>query len=140
MHIPKLVDGRGKLFFFAQLSRTSTTPSPDKNQGTSTVPANEKHLQGDFSDMLRLPNPNQYIIYDPLTARPDPHNPNRMIRTAFPNNIIPRDRIFNPDGSYKNPLFGLYAAAWCRRRTRTSSRTDSSRPATTTGAPSPTSP
>ena len=60
--------------------------------------------------MLRLPNPNQYIIYDPLTARPDPANPNRVIRDPFPNNVIPRDRIFNPDGTYKNKLFGLYAA------------------------------
>src|SRR4029434_1630211 len=51
------------------------------------------------------------IIYDPLTARPDPANPSRVIRDPFPNNVIPRDRIFNPDGSYKNKLFGLYAAA-----------------------------
>ena len=28
--------------------------------------------------MLRLPSPTQYIIYDPLTARPDPANPNRV--------------------------------------------------------------
>jgi hypothetical protein len=61
--------------------------------------------------MLLLPNPAQYIIYDPLTARPDPANPNRIIRDAFLNNIIPRERIFNPDGSYRNKLFGLYAAA-----------------------------
>ena len=108
--IPKVVDGRGKAFFFANYSYVNDS-IPGRNQGNNTVPANEKHLQGDFSDMLRLPNPNQYIIYDPLTARPDPANPNRVIRTPFPNNIIPRDRIFNPDGTYKNKLFGLYAAA-----------------------------
>ena len=34
--------------------------------------------------MLQLPNPAQYIIYDPLTARPDPANPNRIIRDPFP--------------------------------------------------------
>ena len=110
LHIPKLVDGRGKAFFFANYSYVNDS-IPGRNQGNNTVPANEKHLQGDFSDMLRLPNPNQYIIYDPLTARPDPANPNRVIRTPFPNNVIPRDRIFNPDGTYKNKLFGLYAAA-----------------------------
>ena len=110
VHIPKLVDGRGKVFFFANYSYVNDS-IPGRNQGNNTVPANEKHLQGDFSDMLRLPNPNQYIIYDPLTARPDPTNPNRVIRTPFPNNVIPRDRIFNPDGTYKNKLFGLYAAA-----------------------------
>ena len=69
-----------------------------KIQGSLTIPANEKHLQGDFRP-ARLPNPAQYQIYDPLTTRPDPTNPNRMIRDPFPNNIIPRDRIFNPDGS-----------------------------------------
>ena len=44
---------------------------------TSTVPANEKHLDGDFSDLLLLPSgagPNtppghhQYQIFDPLTT------------------------------------------------------------------------
>ncbi len=108
--IPNVVDGRGKLFFFANYSYVNDS-IPGRNQGTSTVPANEKHLQGDFSDMLQLPNPNQYRIYDPLTARPDPNNPSRVIREPFPNNVIPRDRIFNPDGSYKNALFGLYANA-----------------------------
>jgi Carboxypeptidase regulatory-like domain/TonB dependent receptor-like, beta-barrel len=110
LHIPKLVDGRGKAFFFANYSYVSDS-IPGRNQGNNTVPANDMHLQGDFSDLLRLPNPNQYIIYDPLTARPDPVNPNRVIRTPFPNNVIPRDRIFNPDGTYRNKLFGLYAAA-----------------------------
>ena len=98
------------MFFFANYSYVNDS-IPGRNQGNNTVPANGKHLQGDFSDLLRLPNPNQYIIYDPLTARPDPANPNRVIRTPFPNNVIPRDRIFNPDGTYKNKLFGLYAAA-----------------------------
>jgi hypothetical protein len=110
LHIPKVVNGRGKAFFFANYSYVNDS-IPGRNLGNNTVPANEKHLQGDFSDMLRLPNPNQYIIYDPLTARADPANPNRVIRTPFPNNVIPRDRIFNPDGTYRNKLFGLYAAA-----------------------------
>ena len=32
-----------------------------------------------------------------------------MIRTPFANNIIPEDRIFNADGTYKNPLMALYS-------------------------------
>jgi hypothetical protein len=32
-----------------------------------------------------------------------------MIGDPFPNNIIPLDRIFNPDGSYKNPMMDLYS-------------------------------
>ena len=92
-----------------QLLAAPTTRSPARSRGRSPIPANEKHLQGDFSDLLRLPNPAQYQIYDPLTTRPDPTNPSRMIRDPFPNNIIPRDRIFNPDGTYKNPLMALYS-------------------------------
>jgi hypothetical protein len=99
---------RGKMFYFANYSLANDA-IPGKIQGSITVPANERHLQGDFSDLLRLPNPAQYQIYDPLTTRPDPANPNRMIRTPFVGNIIPRDRIFNADGSYKNPLMALYA-------------------------------
>jgi hypothetical protein len=108
VRIPGLVDGRGKLFYFANYS-LSNDAIPGKIQGSLTIPANERHLQGDFSDLLRLPNPAQYQIYDPLTTRPDPANPARMIRDPFPNNMIPRDRIFNADGSYKNPLMNLYS-------------------------------
>jgi hypothetical protein len=108
VRIPGIVDGRGKLFYFANYSLANDA-IPGKIQGSLTVPANERHLQGDFSDLLRLPNPAQYQIYDPLTTRPDPANPNRMIRDPFPNNVIPRDRIFNPDGTYKNPLMNLYS-------------------------------
>src|SRR5687767_8077536 len=108
VRIPGFVDGRGKLFYFANYS-LSNDAIPGKIQGSLTIPANERHLQGDFSDLLRLPNPAQYQIYDPLTTRPDPANPNRMIRNPFPNNVIPRDRIFNADGTYKNPLMNLYS-------------------------------
>jgi hypothetical protein len=108
VRIPGLVDGRGKLFYFANYSYANDA-IPGKIQGSITVPANARHLEGDFSDLLRLPNPAQYQIYDPLTTRPDPANPSRMIRDPFPNNIIPRNRIFNPDGSYRSPLMALYS-------------------------------
>lgn len=59
-------------------------------------------VNGDFS---KAP----FTIYDPLTATPDPANPSRIIRTPFPGNIIPADRI-NPIGrkiaaSYAKPNF-----------------------------------
>jgi hypothetical protein len=91
---------QNKMFFFANYSYVNDF-IPGKNQGTSTIPANEAHLRGDFSDLLRLPNPAQYQIYDPLTVRPDPTTPGRFIRTPFPNNIIPANRIVNP-------LYNLY--------------------------------
>jgi len=105
--IPKMIDGRNKLFFFANYQRNYDN-APAQSTPTSTVPANEKHLNGDFSDLLALPNGSQYQIYDPLTARPDPARPGSVIRTPFPNNIIPRDRFMNANGTYKNPLFALY--------------------------------
>jgi hypothetical protein len=91
---------RNKLFFFGNYSYVNDF-IPGKNQGNSTVPANEAHLRGDFSDLLRLPNPAQYQIYDPLTVRPDPSRPGQFIRDPFQNNIIPANRIVNP-------LYDLY--------------------------------
>ena len=64
-----MVDGRNKLFFFANYQRNYDN-APAQSTPTSTVPANEKHLNGDFSDLLRPPNGSQYQIYDPLTVRP----------------------------------------------------------------------
>ncbi len=116
--IPRVLDGRGKVFFFANYSKSDDS-APGRLAGTSTVPANRKHLEGDFSDLLLLPSGagattppghHQYQIFDPLTTRPDPLRPGRVIRDPFPGNIIPRDRFMNPDGSYKNPAFGLYQA------------------------------
>jgi hypothetical protein len=98
--IPGVVDGRGKIFFFGNYSYVNDF-IPGKNQGTSTVPANAKHLAGDFSDLLTLPNSAQYQIYDPLTVHRDPNNANRFVRDPFPNNIIPANRIVNP-------LYNLY--------------------------------
>ena len=116
--IPKIVDGRGKVFFFANYSMSNDS-APGRLAGTSTVPANRKHLEGDFSDLLLLPSGagattpaghHQYQIFDPLTTRPDPLRPGRVIRDPFPGNIIPKNRFMNPDGTYKNPAFGLYQA------------------------------
>jgi hypothetical protein len=118
--IPKVFNGSGKAFFFANFSKSSdSAPGRCACPATSTVPANRKHLEGDFSDLLLLPSGagattpaghHQYQIYDPLTTRPDPLRPGRVIRDPFPGNIIPKERFMNPDGTYKNPAFGLYQA------------------------------
>src|SRR5262245_12998122 len=42
--------------------------------------------QGDFSQ-------SPFLIYDPLTQRPDPSNPSRLIRDPFPGNRIPPERL-----------------------------------------------
>ncbi|HTL03939.1 MAG TPA: carboxypeptidase-like regulatory domain-containing protein, partial [Vicinamibacterales bacterium] len=116
--IPKVVNGRNKMFFFANFSMSNDS-APGRLAGNSTVPASQKELDGDFSDLLQLPSGagastpaghSQYLIYDPLTSRPDPNRPGRIIRDPFPGNIIPKDRFMNPDGTYKNPAFALYRA------------------------------
>jgi hypothetical protein len=98
--IPGLVDGHNKMFFFANLSYVNDY-IPGKNQGSITIPASAAELNGDFSDLLKLPNSAQYQIYDPLTVHADPAKPGRFIRDPFPGNIIPANRIVNP-------LYNLY--------------------------------
>ena len=105
--IPGLVNGRNKLFFFGNYQQ-NLDDTAARNTPTSRVPANQAELNGDFSDLLTLPSPAQYIIYDPLTVRPDPARPGSFIRDPFPGNIIPKDRFMNADGTYKNPLFALF--------------------------------
>lgn len=94
--IPRIVNGRNKLFFFANYAYVADLLPGNIQGGATTIPASEAHLRGDFSDLLLLPNPQQYQIYDPLTARPDPNRPGRIIRDPFPNNVIPQNRIVNP--------------------------------------------
>jgi hypothetical protein len=94
--IPALVKGQNKLFFFANYSYVADLIPGNIQGGATTIPASEAHLRGDFSDLLLLPNPQQYRIYDPLSVRPDPDRPGRVKRDPFPNNIIPANRIVNP--------------------------------------------
>ncbi|MBC7926433.1 MAG: carboxypeptidase regulatory-like domain-containing protein [Bryobacteraceae bacterium] len=48
--------------------------------------------QGDFSQTFDSSG-RLIAIYDPLTTRLDPANPGRRIRTAFPGNVIPPNRL-----------------------------------------------
>ena len=90
--IPRIIDGTNKLFMFANYSYGHDDFN-GKSATNRTIPRSDpghNHLAGDFSDLLLLPNPAQYVIYDPLTTRPDPNRAGHVIRTPFPNNIIPR--------------------------------------------------
>lgn len=88
--LPRLYNGRDKTFFFFGFEGTNV-----RNQGvfTATVPIAEWRA-GDFSN-LRNAAGTPITIYDPLTGRPDPANPDRFIRDPFPGNRIPQDR-FDP--------------------------------------------
>lgn len=82
--IPKLFDGRNKLFWFLGFEGIKQSePEPT----FSTVPT-EAMRNGDFSALLRIGN--NYQIYDPNTAVLQ----NGVVtRQAFPGNIIPSNRL-----------------------------------------------
>jgi hypothetical protein len=119
LSIPKLTNGKKTFFFFNYSQSSDSAPGRNTPANGRTIPASEAELNGDFSDLLQLPpgggrntpaGHSQYQIFDPLTARPDPDHPGAIIRDPFPGNVIPTSRFMNPDGSYKNPAFGIYRA------------------------------
>jgi hypothetical protein len=85
VRIPGLYDGRNKTFFMFNFEGyNEATP----NSAVYTVP-DEAQLRGDFSN-LRDSQGRQITIYDPNTGRLEG---NQWVRTPFPNNSIPQDRI-----------------------------------------------
>ncbi|MEX2261694.1 MAG: carboxypeptidase-like regulatory domain-containing protein [Bryobacteraceae bacterium] len=90
--IPKLVNGRNKLFFFFSydgFEDKKTTESTFNH----TVPS-LAHREGDFSDLLAI-GP-RYQLYDPLSVRLDPARPGHAVRDPINGNVIPRSRIVSP--------------------------------------------
>jgi hypothetical protein len=84
IRIPKLVDGRNRLFFFWGFEKIrDALPRPDR---TSVPTAAQRN--GDFSALL--PVGSIYQIFDPATGV---REGDRVRRTAFPGNIIPASRI-----------------------------------------------
>lgn len=81
---------KDKLFFFGDYQGIRYhTPS---STGPITV-FTAAERQGDFSQLLSLPNPIQ--LYNPYSTHPDPNNPSITVRDPFPGNIIPLSMI-NP--------------------------------------------
>ncbi|HEX9368903.1 MAG TPA: TonB-dependent receptor [Vicinamibacterales bacterium] len=83
--IPGLYDGHNKTFFFGAVEWLyDTFPEP----ASSTVPT-QAMRNGDFSALLAQ----NIVVYDPLSAQIS--SGTAVIRTPFPGNIIPSNRI-NP--------------------------------------------
>lgn len=80
--IPKLYSGKDRTFFFGGYEGTNVR---QYSYTTSTVPTAAMR-SGNFSEAPSL-------IYDPSTTRQDPSNPGRYLRTAFPNNQVPTNRM-----------------------------------------------
>ncbi len=99
--IPKLVNGRNKLFFFFSydgFEDKKTTESTFNH----TVPS-LAHRAGDFSDLLAIGA--RYQIYDPLSVRQDPNRPGHFIRDPLVGNIVPSSRIINPTNATYSKFF-----------------------------------
>jgi Carboxypeptidase regulatory-like domain/TonB dependent receptor len=83
---PSTYSGKNKAFFFVAYERyRENLPAP---RLVNVPTALER--SGDFSQ-------SGFTIYDPLTTRVNPNNPNLFIRDPFPGNRIPANRI-NPIG------------------------------------------
>ena len=64
--LPKLYNGRDKTFWYFAWESNRWS---DSGSLTATVPT-AKQRQGDFSDLLKLPNGATYQLYNPFTTRP----------------------------------------------------------------------
>ena len=90
VYLPKVLNGHDKVFFFATFEKQKTA-EPTPVYGTVPTDA-ERH--GDFSQLLALKavTGKDYTLYDPSTAT---LVGGKVVRQAFPNNIIPAGRL-NP--------------------------------------------
>jgi hypothetical protein len=93
--IPKIYDGRNKLFWFFTYNALKEVKTEEASTFNRTVPT-QNARNGDFGEMLGLPNAAQYIVYDPATVVPDPARATHYIRTPFAGNVIPKSRFVNP--------------------------------------------
>ncbi len=82
VYIPNFYDGRDKTFFFFSYDGWRYRQA---RQERYRVPV-AKELAGDFSDW-------EQQIFDPATTRPDPDDPDQLIRDPFLNNMIPAHRL-----------------------------------------------
>ena len=90
VRIPKVYNGKDKTFFFFALEQYHEDQEYPAEKVASVPTAAQR--AGDFSSTFD--NSGRLItIYDPLTGRAD--STGKWIRTAFPGNMIPGDRI-NP--------------------------------------------
>ena len=93
VYIPKLLNGKNRLFFFFSWSQNKTRQPARASEITNTVPTMAQR-QGNFSDLLAINS--KYQIYDPLSVMPDPARAGHFVRTPIPGNIIPQNRILSP--------------------------------------------
>lgn len=98
--IPKVFDGRNKLFFFLGYSRLVNRQSARPSEINYTVPTAAMR-SGNYAPMLEV-DAVRYAVYDPISVHADPNRSGHFVRDPFPDNVIPGNR-------FKNPLYDFYA-------------------------------
>jgi hypothetical protein len=100
--IPKVFNGRDKLFFFFNAGgfRIISSASPEYQNKTYPTMANRA---GDFSSLLKV-DAVRYQVYDPLSVRTDPARAGHYIRDPIPGNILPTSRMVNPTYDFYKKL------------------------------------
>ncbi len=86
--IPKVYNGQNRTFFFFSYEGLRWVRALT---ATGTMPTAAQR-DGDFSKTLNAAGA-QVTIYDPLTTVPDPAKPGQFIRSAFPGNVVPKNRM-----------------------------------------------
>ncbi|MBI3209950.1 MAG: carboxypeptidase regulatory-like domain-containing protein [Candidatus Solibacter usitatus] len=100
VYIPKVIDGRNKLFFFLGYSRLINLQSARPSELNYTVPTAAMR-SGNFAPLLQV-DPVRYAVYDPNSTRADAARAGHFVRDPFPGNVIPSTR-------FRNPLYDFYA-------------------------------
>ncbi len=90
VYIPKLYDGKDKMFFYFTYEGLR---QPQKNRYLLGSPP-QSIREGDFSNYIPYAEDKVFKIYDPLTTRKDPAT-GTYIRDQFSGNKIPTNRISN---------------------------------------------
>jgi len=114
--IPKLYNGKNKLFFFFGYAGFQIN---EYRQSYATFPSAAERT-GDFSALLNIGlgtssyNPLNYQIYNPYSAVPDSTRSGHIVRTPFSGNIVPASMITDPVYKFYSsylPLPNLVLAA-----------------------------
>lgn len=103
VYIPKLINGKNKLFFYVSYSKLTSIAAPAATP-IYTVPT-QAERNGDFSALLvGTVNPTQYVVYDPRSAS---LVSGHVTRTPFPGNVLPASMLTNPITKFYSQLYPL---------------------------------
>ncbi|MDQ1474166.1 MAG: hypothetical protein QOJ99_5646, partial [Bryobacterales bacterium] len=86
--IPKIYNGRNKTFFFFDYEGQRVLQAVPTFQ---TLPT-DLEKNGDFTRTFTAQG-QMKVIYDPLTTIPDPARAGSYLRSPFPGNVIPKNRM-----------------------------------------------